>query len=393
LSQCEIPGIQISESQSLLLAMLAAPASDVRSLYEKWAAATPFDLLDGGSYRLMPMLHKKIAPLNLHDARYEKIKGIYRYTLYKNSMILSGLRKIIQSLSDAGVRVMILKGASLILTYYPDKAVRPMNDIDLLVEEKNLNQTLDVLTGLGFQDIGQQTYDLSLRRHPAVTLAGRHGFELDVHWNLLTEYNPQNDPVAWWRDARVMDWQGLPVCLLSPEDQVMHLCAHGVKWDALPSIRWIPDVLNVLCHEPDIAWPVLLDKCSQRRLTLPVRCGLLYLKKHFDAPVPEDVLELLFRQSVSLSEEKLFTRYTSPPGFSTRVIRQWGLCHKDYPDASWLNRACRFPGYLKQKSGMVTYTDCAGYLLAELGRCVSKPITNRKTRAVRQVKSFDEAKR
>jgi hypothetical protein len=126
-----------------------------------------------------------------------------------------------------------------------------------------------------------------------------------------------------------------------------------------------------------------VEKCRQRRLTLPVRCGLLYLKRHFNAPVPEEALELLFRQSVSPAEEKLFALYTSPLSFSKRVVRQWGLCYKDFPDKPWLTRACRFPGYLKKKSGLVTYSDCAGYLLVQLGRSVSKPIANRKTRSDR----------
>ena len=128
----KIPSINLTESQRLLLAALAAVPGDVRPLYEQWAAATSFDNLDGGSYRLMPMLYKKLVPLGINDdVLYEKIKGIYRYTLYKNSLALAGLHEILRALSEAGVPVMLLKGGAMILKYYPDRGMRPMNDIDL----------------------------------------------------------------------------------------------------------------------------------------------------------------------------------------------------------------------------------------------------------------------
>ena len=367
----KIPSINLTESQRLLLAALAAVPGDVRPLYEQWAAATSFDNLDGGSYRLMPMLYKKLVPLGINDdVLYEKIKGIYRYTLYKNSLALAGLHEILRALSEAGVPVMLLKGGAMILKYYPDRGMRPMNDIDLLVEENNLTPALHALAGLGWRDIEQKVYDLFLGGHPAVTMAGGRRFELDVHWNLLTEYDPQIDPRVWWRDARLMDWQGSPVYLLSPEDQVIHLCAHGVKWDALPSIRWIPDVLRVLEASPDLAWDKLVQKCQYFKVTLPVRSCLLFLQTRYGAQVPDEVLDALFSRSVSKTERKRFERYTAPLSFFQRVVRQWGLCRKDFPDRTWMARAWRFPAYLKRKSGIEKYSDCAVYLFHSLSPAI-----------------------
>ena len=378
----KIPGIDLTESQSLLLATLGASPSEIQSLYEHWASVTPFDDLDGGSYRLMPMLYKKLAPLSMKgDTRYEKIKGIYRYTLYKNSLVLAGLREILRALSEAGVPVMLLKGGAMILKYYPDRGMRPMNDIDLLVEKKNLGPALGALGGLGWRDIGQKVYDLFLRRHPAVTMAGGLRFELDVHWNLLTEYDPRIDPRGWWRDARLIDWQGMPVYLLAPEDQLIHLCAHGIKYDALPSIRWIPDALNVLSAEPGLSWETLVQKCRDFKVTLPVRSCLLFLQAHHGAPVPDSALDDLFRQRVSKTERKRFERYTAPLSFSQRVVRQWGLCRKDFPRQSWIARAWRFPAYLKNKAGIEKYSDCAAYLVNSFRLAIRTPRVKRRSPA------------
>ena len=54
--------IYVDENQALLLKMLFSAETEMLSYYQKWIALVPFDFLDGGSFRLMPMLYKKLAP-------------------------------------------------------------------------------------------------------------------------------------------------------------------------------------------------------------------------------------------------------------------------------------------------------------------------------------------
>lgn len=358
----EVTGINVDVNQALLLKILTASGSEVRGLYEKWAEQTPFDSLDGGSLRMMPMLYKKLEPLGLRGKRYEKIKGIYRYTLYKNSIIFSGFQKIVRALNKESIPVMLLKGGALILNYYQDKAVRPMNDIDILIEERHVKQALEILADLGWHDSMKRNFDLSLQMYPTVTLNGGSGFELDVHWNIMTEYGGNCFVSELWNEAFRVEYNNIPVYILSAEDQVIHNCAHGVKWNELPSIRWIPDVLTILENKPDLSWNAVVRKCRQRKLTLPVRNCLVYLKMSFGAPIPDDALAFLFAQTVSDEEQKLYSAHTAPPTFYRRILRQWGLYRKTYPDRSWPARILLFPSYLKEKSGIVKYRDCLVYL-------------------------------
>lgn len=354
--------IYVDENQALLLKMLFSAETEMLSYYQKWIALVPFDFLDGGSFRLMPMLYKKLAPYGLRDERYEKIKGIYRYTLYKNSIIMSGFHKIAQALHNAGIRVMLLKGGALILKYYQDRGVRPMNDIDLLIEKQHVRHAIDILSGLGWQDSGQQNFDLSLNRYPTITLLGRHGFELDLHWNIMTEYGNQDFSSNLWQASSIFNFQGVPIFLLGAEDQIMHNCAHGVKWNELPPIRWIPDVLAILNTESDLSWTSLALKCRERKLTMPVRSCLRYLKSNFNAPVPDIAMGILDALPVSKKEHGIYTDHTKAPTFARRVVRQWRLYRKDYPDRSWIAKILLFPGYLKMKSGIERYRDCMRYI-------------------------------
>jgi hypothetical protein len=358
----DVYGFYVDANQVLLLKMLFSSNDEVLAHYQKWSEAVPFDSLDGGSFRLMPMLYKKLAPYGLRDERYEKIKGIYRYTLYKNNIILSGFHKIVQALHGAGIRMILLKGGALIIKYYSDLAVRPMNDIDILIEKHNVKKAMDILCELGWQYSLRIDIDQALRIYPSVTFLSRHGFELDLHWNIMNEYSEKHFVAELWRDASQAEYKDVPIYLLAAEDQVMHNCAHGVKWDALPTIRWIPDVLAILNAEPELSWTALARKCSERKLTMAVRSCLKYLKLNFNAPIPSDALDLLFAQTVSDEEKKMYAAYTAPLTFGNRIIRQWKLYKNIYQSRPWPAKILFFPAFLKEKSGIVKYSDCIAYL-------------------------------
>ena len=76
---------------------------------------------------------------------------------------------------------------------------------------------------------------------------------------------------------------------LNPTDQLLHTCWHGARWNEVPPIRWVADAMAILgASAPEIEWPSLLKKAERHRIVLPVKDALEYLKKKFDAPVPDE---------------------------------------------------------------------------------------------------------
>ncbi len=64
-------------------------------------------------------------------------------------------RRVLGALADAGVPAAIVKGPVFAERLYPDPALRPFSDIDILVTAKALPDTRRILTGLGFRKIEQ----------------------------------------------------------------------------------------------------------------------------------------------------------------------------------------------------------------------------------------------
>ena len=87
------------------------------------------------------------------------------------------------------------------------------------------------------------------------------------------------------------------------EDQVLHTCVHGAPWNGVTTFRWAADATIILrARQAAFEWDYLLHQCRQRRVVVPVRNCLDYLRRHLDVAVPDTVLGQLRQERVSMIE-------------------------------------------------------------------------------------------
>src|SRR5262249_42297828 len=68
---------------------------------------------------------------------------------------------------EAGIAALRLKGSVLATGYYPERGLRPMNDLDLMVRADDEPQALAMLAGLGYQPIARSWKHVMLARPEA----------------------------------------------------------------------------------------------------------------------------------------------------------------------------------------------------------------------------------
>ena len=114
------------------------------------------------------------------------MKGIYRYSLFKNSLLLSKGRAIIKQFIEAKIDFILFKGAALTIKYYKNHSIRPMGDIDFLIHRKDFLQAEKIFIE------HQLTYRYTAERRAAFN---EHSFDYidadgngyDLHWYALFE--------------------------------------------------------------------------------------------------------------------------------------------------------------------------------------------------------------
>ena len=75
-------------------------------------------------------------PVNL----FEALKSEYRNNLIRNTLIFAELTKILSILDGQHIPVVPLKGAHITKMIYRDIGLRPMSDIDILVQREDIHK-------------------------------------------------------------------------------------------------------------------------------------------------------------------------------------------------------------------------------------------------------------
>lgn len=313
--------------QELLLRASLLPGKEAVDAWQQWKTNTDIDHLDQGSFRLLPLLYRNLHTHQVKDPLMSKLKGIYRATWYRNQMLFRTVADLLLSLHGAGIQTMILKGAALARRYYNDVGLRPMDDFDLLVPTEQALEAIDLLAELGWTPEPRrrggftEAYFSVLHAHQFHDGTG-HGF--DLHWHLLPDCCYANADDDFWNAAIETRVHDVPVWALNPADELFHACVHGVRWSRVPPFRWLADATVIVrASHSEIDWDRLIAQARKRRLVLPVRDTLDYLRDELGAPIPRAVREGLDQTPVSRAEHAEYRRITRSPGVLGLLPAKW----------------------------------------------------------------------
>lgn len=170
---------------------------------------------------------------------------------------------LLRELACSNVRPWLLKGAALSATVYPQPSTRHVHAIDLLVEPSVWNAARDVLAKREFTE---QPRGADSAHH--LTYKHKTGLALGLHTRAF--YLPYFElPWAALEErAREIEIGGQRVRVLSPEDNLVHVCGHAMYSRSRASLRWACDAAWIIRQNPDLDWRLITDT-AERAGTLP----------------------------------------------------------------------------------------------------------------------------
>jgi hypothetical protein len=284
------------------------------------------------SHGLAPLLyvHAQAAEVQLPPAVKRKLQGLYLRHRHANQVRTGVLRDILSAYAAAGIPALVLKGAALCRTVYPEPGLRPMSDLDILVREGDLWRAQSLLTGLGF-DAPLPAGPAVAHRHLAIAARQVEGLsvQVEIHHKLLSDYfdhaasfihslaRPLSAPPGRPAPAgasRILeadltglgkpvrshwvglegltapphpfDLAGLTAYTLSYEDTLEYLCRHLSShvnvWD-FGRLIWVADIVSLAeRYAAEIDWehvrqhyPAALNTLSLLHFVAPLSDGLL----------------------------------------------------------------------------------------------------------------------
>ena len=205
---------------------------------------------------------------------------------------LADLHWVAHALAAAGVPWLLIKGPVLSERVYPDPALRPSRDLDLVVPARRFGSALAALDA-GGATLLDANWELAIaQRRGQVHVQLPHGTTMDLHWHLVNA-GPVRDTLAIampsvWRDRRTVTVHGLAVETLSTTDTVVHLGVHAALGGAW-RLRWLNDLKLVIAHEP-VDWHAVVERARQWRARHLLAIALMRSQRLLHADVPGHVL-------------------------------------------------------------------------------------------------------
>jgi hypothetical protein len=255
-------------------------------------------------HRITPLLYRSlevIAPARIPETVREKLKEQIQITIQGNLFLTKELLHLMDLFHEQGIQLLPYKGPVLSASIYGDLALRPSNDLDILVHERDILQAMHLVISCGYQiirpsilartrrDLQPQCVSQLVRKSPwAYQLVLWHPERkglVELHWRILPKYIFPNRFEQIWEDLTPVAVGGSTVLSIAPENLLWFLCVHGGKhqWNRL---NWICDIAELIRANPALNWEYILAQAAKLGVERRLLLGLLLANCLLKAPIP-----------------------------------------------------------------------------------------------------------
>ncbi|MBL7196658.1 MAG: nucleotidyltransferase family protein [Candidatus Omnitrophica bacterium] len=228
-----------------------------------------------------------------------KLKQSYQSILIRNWSTQIELQKVVSLLNHAQIQVIVLKGASLLGTVYKNIGLRPMVDVDLLVERKDFSKIKSILHQAGYQKADNLDQESLEKFGGEIRLCKKGRLSLDIHSN-LSQYERFGNIFRIdmdgeiWNKSKTYKAPVGELRILNPSHLIMHLCMHQAIAHYFAGLFRFCDLREtVLTYQQDIDWHDLILKVERYKIKKIVYYSLFFTQELFGRIVSDDVLEAL----------------------------------------------------------------------------------------------------
>jgi hypothetical protein len=251
------------------------------------------------------------------------------------SRLLETLVTTVRILRVAGVEVVALKGSALAFLHYPDPALRPMGDLDLLLKEsRDLSRATDALAGAGWRALfDTPRHRVFARPDERVARPASEDpdnpIRVEVHTSFrLPVLGRVYDASAALRaEAETRDLAGTPVHVAAGSALLLHLLLHAAEDFAGNGIRGIQAYDFRLLAAKTGAGALALETSDQSKISMNGEEGeapLLYAADAIERLFPLTFTEVFVSSLSSHVDPALRARAAALPALRyTRPARGW----------------------------------------------------------------------
>src|SRR5258705_8568780 len=211
-----------------------------------------------------------------------------------NKVLFDELARMMDVLAKDGVEAIPFKGPVIALQAYGDLGLRVFRDLDFLIRDCDVDQTVATLRGLGYERKGQlsEAQIDAIRRLQGQDILFKKGAGIAVEPH--TRLTPQRraldiDYAGLWHRAQRTALNGRTMLTLAPEDHFLILAIHGGK-ELWWRISWACDIAAFIASHEKLDWNAILERARAQGCLRMVLLAAALARRHFAAALPDAVI-------------------------------------------------------------------------------------------------------
>jgi Uncharacterised nucleotidyltransferase len=224
---------------------------------------------------------------------------------------LRALTEIIRACEGRTPPLTLLKGMSICAQHYPERHLRPMRDIDILVEQGAVPIVETLLRQLGYYQPLYPPEWLEGSHHIAPLFHPGTGMWVEVHRALFSANSEvSSDRIFGPENLRAelssSECQGRPVNRFSDELQLVYIATHwALGFKRVGGMVAMLDLIYLLRNARALRWERIFDWLGGSVASAYVYLLLSYLDRHQLADIAPGVLHNLFSRQRSFGRTNL----------------------------------------------------------------------------------------
>ncbi len=196
------------------------------------------------------------------------IAGLYLRHRALNLEHLRILLEVTSLLEHVGIQAVVLKGLALAYEYYPNPALRPASDIDLLLKKDDVLPAVGLLMEAGYKTYTPHADLEQLPKELKVSSPLKDGLSIDIELHYhdpqarsLIDSSPDDEFIGFNAPPHAVKIGSQMIYCPDPMDHLDYLIRHLTRHmfaatDARPlPLKWIADIISLVEHHAEqINW-------------------------------------------------------------------------------------------------------------------------------------------
>ncbi|PEQ95203.1 Renal dipeptidase [Bacillus sp. AFS006103] len=272
------------ELQFLLVCMKASSEGEYVTELEPWLPDIDWkhflDLVQ--HHRVYPLVYmtlKKLKKGSVPTDVLQELADKYLNNTLKMLRLSMEMDRLFKLFDEYQIQALMLKGPVLAKDLYGDLSLRTSKDLDILVQQKDVMRTEELLLQLGYLREGEALHHFSYL-HSTSTI------NIEIHWRLHPEIGQEPAFQDLWERRRISSLSSYPISFFGKEDLFLFLVSHGARhgWFRL---RWLGDI-DLLVRKR-LNWDYLIPQLTELRFHHMAGQALILTHQLLHTPIPSEM--------------------------------------------------------------------------------------------------------